>query len=300
MKKIGVFVALFSILICWSCSDGPEKDTYTLGKGTVHISVDETFKPIIEQEIKVFESNHTEANIIAHYKPESECFKDFFKDSTPLILVTRKLSTAESDIAKTNKIVPTTIALARDGVAVIVHPQSPDSNLSPQNIQGILSQKFERPYTVVFDHQGSSTVRYIQEHLTKGAPLGTNVFAAQSNAEVVEYVSKNKNAMGILGVSYVSDTGDSINEAFLDKVRLVSLYNDSTREYLKPYQAYLALQTYPFTRTLYAINRETIPGLAKGFMNFLMDERGQLLFSKSRLFPLRMNVVIREAAINTD
>ena len=63
--------------------------------GTIHISVDESFKPVIDSQIQVFEALYPKAKIIAEYKPEAECFKDLIKDSTRMIIVTRGLTDEE-------------------------------------------------------------------------------------------------------------------------------------------------------------------------------------------------------------
>jgi phosphate transport system substrate-binding protein len=80
---------------------------------------------------------------------------------------------------------------------------------------------------------------------------------------------------------------------------VAALKNDSTGEFLKPYQAYIALKTYPLTRSLYYINSESYPGLGTGFANFLGSQRGQLIFFHAHLFPVRSEMVIRQAEINT-
>src|SRR5882762_546552 len=65
--------------------------------GTINISVDESFRPVIEEAIKVYEGSFPGTKIIAHYKSESECFKDFYSDtSNRMIIVTRGLTSQES------------------------------------------------------------------------------------------------------------------------------------------------------------------------------------------------------------
>ena len=65
---------------CNSASDEETGDVESLRKGTIHISADESFKPVIDQQVQVFESSYPEAKIIVHYKPEAECLKDFAVD----------------------------------------------------------------------------------------------------------------------------------------------------------------------------------------------------------------------------
>ncbi|XZF12958.1 PstS family phosphate ABC transporter substrate-binding protein [Chitinophagaceae bacterium MMS25-I14] len=295
--KTITLAACSTLLVC-SCKDDVKKPEDTTTSGTIDISVDETYQPAIAEQLRVFDSSYPEAHINAHYKPESECFKDFLDNKARLILVTRELSAGEKELCTQKKIVPTSLALVKDAVAVIVNPESADSLLSIPQIKGILTGKYNKKYTVVFDNQGSSTVRYITDSLIPGEKLGTNVFAAKGNSQVVDYVAKNPDAIGFIGLSYISDENDSATESFLKKVKVVSVQNDSTQEFYQPYQAYIALKLYPFTRSLYFITRETFPGLGTGFANFLSKERGQLIFAHSHLFPLRMNIVIRDATLN--
>src|SRR3954469_9185628 len=88
-KQVLYFIGLFMIVSgCGSPSDTNNQDTRT--EGTIHISSDETFKPVIDSQIKVFESLHPDAKIIVHYKPEADCFRDFAVDSIRMVVVTRK------------------------------------------------------------------------------------------------------------------------------------------------------------------------------------------------------------------
>jgi phosphate transport system substrate-binding protein len=79
---------------------------------------------------------------------------------------------------------------------------------------------------------------------------------------------------------------------------VASIFNDKLGKSYKPYQAYIAPNWYPLTRKLFYINKETYPGLGTGFANFLAKDRGQLIFKQARLFPLRSDVIFREASVN--
>src|SRR5690606_40312359 len=102
-----------------------------------------------------------------------------------------------------------------------------------------------------------------------------------------------------VGVSYVADYSDPEGLAFIKQVRVAEIFNEKQGKSYGPYHAYIAPDWYPFTRSLYYIHRETYPGLGTGFANFLSKERGQLIFKQARLFPLRSNIIFREAAVNT-
>ncbi len=126
-----------------SCDDTP-KPADTLGKGSIDISADETYQPVIEEQRKVFDSSYPDAHVTIHYKPEAECFKDYFNDKARIILVTRSLSQAEKDICTQKKIFPTSEALAGDGIAVIVNNESPDTLLDMDALTGILKGEYKK------------------------------------------------------------------------------------------------------------------------------------------------------------
>jgi phosphate transport system substrate-binding protein len=294
-----ILAGVVTSLLLVSCgNDGVKQPTDTLSSGNIKISVDETYKPIIEEQLKVFDSSFPEANITVEYKPEADCIKDFLNDTTRLILVTRELSADEKKVLENKKVVPTSLAIAKDAVAVIVNNNSADTVLSVSQVKGILTGIYKTKYTVVFDNQGSSTLRYVMDSLLPGQKLGANVFAAKSADSVIKYVANNEGAIGFVGVSAVSDFADPEGLAFIKDVKVVSILNDSLQKTYRPYQGYIAPNWYPLTRNLYFIHRETYFGLGTGFANFLARERGQLIFKQARLFPLRSNIIFREAAVN--
>lgn len=293
-----ICLAIIAAVSLTACEDDTHKPTDTLSTGNIEISVDETYEPIIKEQLKVFDSSFPDAHIKATYKPESDCIKDFMDGKARLILVTRELNANEKQVLEQKKVVPTSLAVAKDAVALIVNKKNADTILSAAQIKGILTGTYNKKYTVVFDHQGSSTVRYVLDSLIPGQKLGANVFAAKSNKAVVDYVKDNEEAIGFVGMSYISDMEDPDGLAFIGDVKVIAVYNDSLNRPYQPYQAYIAPNWYSLTRNLYYIHRETYPGLATGFANFLSRERGQLIFKQARLFPLRSNIIFREAAVN--
>ncbi len=143
----------------------------------------------------------------------------------------------------------------------------------------------ERKINIVFDNTGSANARYMQDTLLRGKPFSKNVFAVKSNPDVIDYVSKNKNAIGILSVNWISDSDDTLTQNFLKKVKVVAVAKDSTQKAVKPYQAYIKTKDYPFTRDVYMINRQTRSGLGTGFVSFVAGQKGQLMILKAGLIP---------------
>lgn len=283
-----------------SCGNGGQNkqslDTPT--SGTIRISVDETFEPLIEAEIKVFQSLYPKTRIIAEYKPEAECFKDLLNDSARLVIVTRDFNNQEKEYFKQLKIAPHSMLLAWDAVALVTNHANPDSILTMDQVRSIMTgEDKERKWQLVFDNENSSTVRYIRDSINKGKPLPPNTMAAKTNPEVVDYVTKNKDAIGVIGVNWISDPNDSTTIEFTNKVTVVKVRADYGSEFVKPYQAYIATGSYPLKRGCFFCLKEPYRGLGTGFVTFLGSYEGQLIIKKFRLFPARINAVFREAEI---
>ena len=293
--KGSIFLLALSSILFFACSD----DEAHKRVNKITISVDETYQPVFEQLLKVFKSSYPLDTLIVSYKCEQECLEDLLHHRSNLIFVTRQLDEKEKAYFKQKELRISSLHVAKDGIAMIINKQAPDSFLNKDQIRSILTNKYTRPYTIVFDNAGSSTVRYIQDSILKNEAISPQVYAAKSNAAVVDYVASNPKAIGFVGLDYVQDTSGMQDNCFTKRVQVVSIYNDSTKEFYQPFQAYIALKVYPLVRKLYFINSEQKVGAGTDFINFVCKERGQLIFAHAHMFPLHMEIIIRETNLNT-
>ncbi|HVU83580.1 MAG TPA: hypothetical protein VHC50_01980, partial [Puia sp.] len=64
-KRCMPFILLaFLELVVAGCGHGNRIPIETATSGTIHISVDESFKPVIDSQLKVFESSYPDAKIL--------------------------------------------------------------------------------------------------------------------------------------------------------------------------------------------------------------------------------------------
>jgi len=299
-KGICYFLCIAVTMMWWGCSNRAGKKIIreTPIAGTIHISVDESFKPIIDEQIKVFESSFPDAHIMAHYKPEADCFRDLALDSTRMIIVTRELNDKEIEFYKNSHYyVPRYDLLAYDAIAVIVNNRSKDTVLTMNDIRSLLSGNSKHSLKVVMDGvSATSTVRYVIDSILKGRLPGENVVAARSSEQVINFIANNENAIGFIGVSWIGDQDDPAQLNFLQKVKVAAIKCDSceAETYVQPLQADIELKRYPMIRGLYYILKENFSGVGNNFANFLQYERGQLIFRRAYLVPSRMSFEIRD------
>src|ERR1700744_3093022 len=130
---------IIGLLLSGSASK-PKTAQETPTSGTIHISVDESYKPVIDSQIKVFNSSFPNAHIIADYRPEAQCLRDLTTDSTRMILVTRGLTPEEGNFYNDSfHLRPTFGVLAFDAIAVIVNPANKDSIFNVNDLAKMLS-----------------------------------------------------------------------------------------------------------------------------------------------------------------
>ncbi len=298
----GIFLYIFLLTGCKETKQQGPLDNTT--SGTINISVDESFRPVIEEQIKVFEGSFPRAKINAVYKPEAECLKDLYNDSaTRMVIVTRGLTYKDAKyFADTLHYVPRSEKIASDAIAVIINIKSKDSIFTLHGLQELLTGEAVNNKKVVFDGLNStSAIRFVIDSILKGKKFDNNkVKAVKNSREVLEYIATDTNAIGMVGISWIGNPEDSSQVNMLRKVKIAyvkcELCVDSP--YVKPTQAGMMTRRYPLVRGLYYILKENYSGLGSGFAGFLQYERGQLVFRRSYLWPAKMSFNLRSVIIN--
>ena len=308
-KKINriIITALSCFMIPFfiaGCNEGVKKGPAdTMANGTIHISVDESFKPVMEEQIRVFEKSYPNAHIIAQYKTEADCFKDFYNDTlNRMIIVTRGLRDDEDAYyLDTLKYYPHWDNIANDAITLIVNSKSNDTIFTLERLRDQLTGKINRNQKIVFDGlNATSTVRFVMDSILKGKQFDTSVVqAVKGSQQVIDYVAKTENAVGFVGISWVGNPEDSAQVNMLNKVKIAYVACDVCEEkpFVKPMQASILTRRYPLVRGLYYILKENYNGLGTGFVNFLNQERGQLIFRRAYL-GTRMDFGVRRVKIN--
>lgn len=292
-------ILVLSLLIgLYSCDKTGKKaePTDTPTSGEVNIAIDESYSLLFDTQIYTFESLYENATVNARYLPETEALKSLMDDSVKVVVMNRALNEGEKQSFKAQNIYPIETKIAEDAIAFVVNNENPDTSLLFDQIEKILNGtdstwKQVNPNStlgklnIIFDNPNSANARYISE-FSKQEKLPTNSFAVKSNAEVVDYVSKNKGALGVISVNWISDNADSTSISFLKKIKVVGISKEGDSErFYKPYQAYIKTKDYPFCRDVYMINRQTRAGLGKGFVSFVAGTKGQLIILKMGLVP---------------
>ena len=295
---VTIFIAL-SFVACSTNSKPSAQDTPSAG--TIHISAEETFKPILDEQIKVFKSSYPNANILIEYKSEIECLKDFKSDSTRMIFITRGLTKAE-EAAYKNQIgfTPTFGILAYDAIAILVHQSTKDALFTLADLQKRLVGTVNQQVVMDGSHL-TGVVRFLKDSLTKDKPFGKNVMSADGSAAVIDYIKNNPNAIGFVALNWIGDRYNAKQEVARKYVKTAMLECTLCLEkglFAQPSQSTIGKGEYSMSLPIYYILKENAPGLGSGLLNFMSLERGQLIFRRSFLVPAKMSFQKRNSLVN--
>lgn len=284
-RGLPVYLFGFILIFAAACSSPSSIENESVVTGRTTMLVDETFEPIIEDQLIVFESSYKNVDITLINAPENRVFHLLMSDSAKIAIVSRQLTESETKFFEAKSIIPKTRKFATDAITLITHQNNPDSVISVEEITQILKGKYSGTKTLVFDNPNSSTVRYLKELANIDSLPKEGIYALSSNAAVIEYVFNNPKAIGVIGLNWIAqpspDLAPMVEELIAIKVKLTNADKDS----YKPTQSNLAMGLYPLARDLYLINCQGTYGLGLGFSAFLAGDRGQRLILKSGLLP---------------
>ena len=276
------------------------------------MACDASFENVMQQEIEVFEYVYPNASVLPYYTDEKACVDSLLFGTARLAVVSHELTREQVEFLRDKKHFAKTKKIAVDAVAVIVNPENPVENLSMKDLGEILTghitewndiypSKLDK-IQVVFDHNGSSVVKYMADSLLNGAGYASNVFSANSMKGVFDAVKSRKNAIGLVGVSWISsdlkkadlsaeeriktmEVDDTTATTFTDEVKVLGINRNNSTIAYKPYQAYIFDGSYPLYRSIYMINTGATGSLANGFFAFVTSFRGQKLMMSTGVLP---------------
>lgn len=276
------------------------------------LACDASFENVMQQEIDVFEFINPKMNILPMYIDEAACVDSLLKGRAAMAVISRELRQSELTMLRNAGRQPHTTRIAVDAIALIVNKDNPLNEITVGELRDVLDGKFRTwrdiqpskldSIRVVFDQPGSSTVRYMRDSLMDGRPFGTTVYAQGDNKQVFDAVKNNRNALGVIGVSWIAtdmsgeaksaqeraatlDNEDVTDMGFNSDIKVVRVRRDDSLDSFQPYQAYILDGSYPLFRSMYMVNTGYQGTAAHSFYVFVTGWRGQKVIMSTGVLP---------------
>jgi phosphate transport system substrate-binding protein len=301
-------------------------------EGSATIFCDDGFKNALEEEIEVFEYSYPKSSIIPFYVSEQEAIDTLMCDGTQAIIISQEFTQEQRDYLKKKfKRIVRQHCIAVDAVALITNKENSVKDLSVEEIGKILNGEITKwsqlagndttTIKLVFDNVGSSTVSYMRDRfLLKGKKISDNpnAYAQKNNASVFDIVKKDKDALGIISVSWLGDDlsnaksipvnqryedysnqNDTIATNLTTEVNVMKVSNPTEKNDFdpvayKPYQVYINSGEYPLVRKIYMISTATKHSVLNSFYTFVTGFVGQKIISQTGILPYHVNARVVE------
>jgi phosphate transport system substrate-binding protein len=201
----------------------------------------------------------------------------------------RKIKEEEIADAQSNGIEPVEHIVARDAIAVIVHPANPVSQLTLEQISDIYSGKIsnwsevggeDRPIVRLSRETNSGThVYFLETVLRLGNSDDKTLFSMDtlllpSSEGIIAEVRQNPNAIGYDGLGYVPKD-----------LKMIAIAEQEGGAYVLPSISTVNDKTYPIARDLYMYTDGEPSGIIKDYLDWILASEAQEIVAELGFVP---------------
>ncbi len=201
----------------------------------------------------------------------------------------RQIKPEEIEAVRANGTEPVEFVIARDAIAIIVHPDNPVDRLTLEQISDIYSGKFnnwlevggeDRPIVRLSRETNSGTHVYFLEEVLRLGQDSDLLFAMDTlllpSSEVISAeVRQNPNAIGYDGLGYVTED-----------LKVVAVAGTNGGDYIYPSADSVNTGAYPIARDLYMYTSGEPQGAVKEYMDWILSPEAQQIVTELGFVPI--------------
>lgn len=200
--------------------------------------------------------------------------------TTDICASSRDIEEKEISIGKAKNIVPVSIVIGNDGLAVVVHKDNPINELTMEQVKKIYTGEYknwkdlggqDQPIDVYSRESSSGTYKFFQEHVLNKKDYAKEVKLMPSTQTIIQSVSDSKWAVGYSGLGYTKNAN----------IKILGIKKDDSSPVVMPSEKTVLDKTYSIARPLYLIFNGEPQGELKKFVDFCLSEAGQKIVEES-------------------
>jgi phosphate transport system substrate-binding protein len=252
--------------------------------GTVHagnlvINGSTTVLPIAQKVAEAYMKENPQVKISVSGGGSGNGIKALIDGTTDIADSSRFIKDGEVKLAVEKGTYPVPFAVAYDSIIPVVHPSNPMKNITLDQLKDIYMGKIKNwkeiggpdlKIVVVSRDTSSGTYEVWEEKVMKKERVFPGALLQASNGAVVQAVSKNKHAVGYIGLGYVNKSVKPLT---------VNGIMGSEKTTLDG--------TYPISRALYMFTRGWPTGDTLNFINYVLNpQKGQKYVEEAGFVPL--------------
>ncbi len=295
-RRLSLFL-LSSVILC-SCSSEKRE---TLTSGSLTMMTSEDVFPVINIQVGDFQRMYEEVKIKNISVSTREAVVQMLNDSIKLIVCAGELNEEEKNIIAKNEFELDSTKIAFDGIAVIVNQKNELTKLTTDELKDLLTgaklrwsqvngSKLSSAVIVAMGDPNSGVHKFVKSRFAADGKFSANLFPCTTTTEVFSVVSERPNAIGLVGVSWLSKMPENLRVLELGDPRFRRDSTSKEMEYFTPHQANIYRKYYPLSRTVYIYSHNVGKGVGLGFTSFAASSDGQKIIVSNGLVPATMPV----------
>jgi phosphate transport system substrate-binding protein len=247
--------------------------------GRLVIKGSTTVLPIAQSAVEMFSKENPDVQISLSGGGSSNGIKALLDNSTDIANASRFIKGKEIKAASEKGIYPVPFACAYDSILPVVHPSNSMTEITTAQLKDIYMGKIKNfkeiggpdlQIVVISRDTSSGTYETWEGKVMKKEKVTPRAQVMASNGAIVQAVSKNKFAIGYIGIGYLDKSVKAL------KVNGVTGTAETTLN-----------GTYPISRALYMFTNGWPTGDALEFINFVLHpEKGQKAVAEVGYVPL--------------
>jgi phosphate transport system substrate-binding protein len=264
--------------------------------GTIKFVGSDTMQAIAELWIRGLERFHPEAKFTLDCRGTESALPELAKGAPVVALMSRPLSSEE--IAKLERPDSTLLSLAvgKDALAVIVHPENPVKSLTREQLRQIYRDRGDSPAAKWGDCGLAApwAELAVEPHCRETDSVSRRYFrgfvldAQEKEGKLTEHTTHAEHAAAVAAgkpaIGYITRT------AVNDRVKVVPLVLDDESEAIGPTDETIASGAYPLVRELFIVVRvptgKSLAGIEEQLVRYALSRSGQSDVVKDGFFPL--------------
>ena len=203
----------------------------------------------------------------------------------------REMKPEEIEAARANGVEPVEHTVARDAIAVVVHPSNPVDGLTIAQLSAIFSGGIanwlevggeDRPIVLLSRESNSGTHVYFLEQVVRQGDKAAEIFFSPdtllmpSSEGISAEIRQNPNAIGYDGLGYV--TPDQ---------KTVAVAPSPDGPFVQPSIETVNSGAYPIARPLYMYTNGQPTGVIKEYLDWILGDEGQEIVETLGFVPLQ-------------
>ncbi|MBC8139466.1 MAG: phosphate ABC transporter substrate-binding protein [Fibrella sp.] len=257
--------------------------------GSLTISGSDTIRPLSERWVEEF-NKQSPASISVKGGGSGQGISALINKSVDIANSSRKMKDEEMKTAEGKGLKVTEIAVAMDGITIIVNPKNPIKSLTIQQLADIYTGKVKdwkeiggTPGKIVAIGRDSSsgTYEFFKEDVLKKADYRSDMVQSKANPAIGTSVGQNAGAIGYIGVAFASEYVKA------GKVKEMPVAFKDGDEPILPTVENVHSGKYPISRSLYNYVAGEPEGLTKAYLDFVRSEEGQKIVADEGYITLK-------------